>query len=109
MSHDALDELDRITSWDGANGFHLCPLGELVDSDIEVAVAPWHSREGAQDIQPPDRERPREWYSLEALSWLMYLLGMELAGLTRFYQLCYVVDCRGPRKSTTECLADEGL
>jgi hypothetical protein len=33
-------------------------FGELVDGDIEVAVAPGHSGERAQDIQPPVHERP---------------------------------------------------
>ena len=59
------------------DGFHLCPFGELVDGDVEVAVAPRRSRERAQDVQPPDRERPRERNGLEALSRLMDLLGVE--------------------------------
>ena len=52
MAHKALDEFNRGTDWDGADNFHFRPLGELVDGDIEVAVAPGHSREWAQDIQP---------------------------------------------------------
>ena len=79
-THETLDELDRRTSWDGADGFHLCPLGELVDGDIEVAVAPRRSREQAQDIQALDCEGPRVRDGLQALSWLMDMLGMELAG-----------------------------
>ena len=47
MAHETLDELDRGASWDGADGFYLRPLGELVDGDIEVAVAPRRSRERA--------------------------------------------------------------
>ena len=39
-AHEALDELNRRTSWDGADGFHFRPLGELVNGDVEVAVAP---------------------------------------------------------------------
>ena len=49
-AHEALDELDYRTSWDGADGLHLHPLGELVDGNIEVAVAPRRSRKSAQDI-----------------------------------------------------------
>ena len=62
-------------------GLHLCPLGELVDGDVEVAVAPGRSREWTQNIQPPDREWPRERDGLETLSWLVDLLRVELAGL----------------------------
>ena len=39
-AHEALDELDRGAGWDGADGFHFRPLCELVDGDVEVAVAP---------------------------------------------------------------------
>ena len=46
-ANEAFDELDRGAGWDGADGFHLCPLGELVDGDVEVAVAPRRSREWA--------------------------------------------------------------
>ena len=47
MAHEALDKLNCRPSWDGADGFHFCPLGELVDDDVEVAVAPWRPREQA--------------------------------------------------------------
>ena len=65
-AHEALDKLDHSASWDGVDSFHLCPLGELVDGDVEVAVSPRRSRKWGQDIQPPDRERPREWDGLQA-------------------------------------------
>ena len=50
LAHEALDELDCRASWDGGDGFHLHPLGELVDVNVEVAVAPRRTRERAQDI-----------------------------------------------------------
>ena len=107
-AHEALDELDCETGWDGADGFHLRPLGELVNGDVEVAVAPRRSREWAQDVQPPNREWPREWDGLEALSRLMDLLGVGLAGFAGLHQLGRVVERRGPVESAAECLADEG-
>ena len=67
-AHKALDVLNHRTSWDGADGFHFRPHGELVDGDVEVAVAPRRSREWAQDVQPPDCERPRERDGLEAVA-----------------------------------------
>ena len=36
------DELDGPASWDGVHSFHLRLLGELIDGDIEVEVAPGH-------------------------------------------------------------------
>ena len=107
-AHEALDELDRGTGWDGADDFHFRPLGELVDGDVEVAVAPRRSRERAQDVQPLDREWPRERNGLEALSRLMNLLGVELEGFTGLHQLSCVVERSGPVEPTTEYLADEG-
>lgn len=107
-AHEALDELDSGASWDGIESFHFCPLGELVDGDIEETVAPRRSREWAQDVQPPNRERPHERNGLEALSRLMNFLGVELAGFARLHQLRCVVERSGPLESTAEYLADEG-
>ena len=90
------------------NRLHLGPLGELVDGDVEVTVAPRRSRERAQDVQPPDRERPREQNGLEALSRLMNLLGVELAGFAGLHQLSCVVERSGPVEPTAEYFADEG-
>ena len=39
-AHEALDELDSIAGWNGSDGFHFRPLGELVDGDVEITVAP---------------------------------------------------------------------
>ena len=107
-AHEALDELDHRDSWDGADGFNLRPLSELVDGDVEVSIAPRRLRERTQDIQSPDCEWPREWNGLDALSWLMDLLGVELAGLAGPHQLSCVVERRRPVESAAECLADEG-
>ena len=46
--------LGNLDNWD-----HLRPLGELVDGDVEVLIAPDCSGEWTQDVQPPDREGPR--------------------------------------------------
>lgn len=58
-AHEALDELDGGPSQDGAHGLHLCPLGEFVDVDVEVAEAPRGSRKRPQYVQPLDRKRAR--------------------------------------------------
>ena len=46
-AYETLDELDRGAGRDGADGFYLRPLGELVNGNVEVAVAPRRSRERA--------------------------------------------------------------
>ena len=68
---------------DGAHGFYLRPLGEHVDGDVEVLVAPWRPRERSQDVQPPDCERPNERDRLEAPRGLVDLIGVKLACFTR--------------------------
>ena len=57
-AYQPLDEFDGRSGWHPSHGLHLRPLGELVNGDEEEAIAPERSREGAQDIQPLDRERP---------------------------------------------------
>ena len=84
------------------------PTCELVDCNIDVAVAPRRSRERAQDVQPLDSERPRECDGLEALSRLMNLLGVELAGFVGLDQLSCVVERCGPVEPTAEYFAVEG-
>ena len=59
-------------------------------------------------MSTPDHEWPREWDGLEALSWLMNLLGVELAGLAGLHQLGRVIECRRPVEPAVERLADEG-
>jgi hypothetical protein len=76
------DELDCGPGQDGAHRFHLHPLGEFVDGNIEVAVAPLRSGEWTKDVQPPYCKGPSEWDGSQLLRRLVDLLGMELARLT---------------------------
>ena len=57
-AYQPLVEFDGGSGWYPSHGPHLRPLGELVDGDEEEAIAPERSRERAQDVQPPYRERP---------------------------------------------------
>ena len=77
----APDEFHRGPCWYGAHWFNLGPLSELVDGHEEETVAPLRLREGAQNVQPPDRERPGERDGLESQRRLMDLLGVVLAGV----------------------------
>ena len=60
-------------------------LRELVDGNIQVLEAPGSTWEGAQDVEPLDREGPGERDCPKGLSWLIYILGMELARFTLGY------------------------
>src|SRR5664279_4343866 len=87
---------------------HLRPLGKLVDGDVEVAVDPERARERSQDVQPPDREWPREGDGLQFLRGLMNFLGVELAGLARPDELGGVLKRSGPVEAVAESFAGEG-
>ena len=54
--------------------FHLWPLCELADRNVQVLKAPDSTGEGAQYVEPPDRKWPGERDCLKGLSWLMKLL-----------------------------------
>ena len=51
-AHEALDELDSTAGWNGSDGFHFCPLGELVDGDVEITVAPCARGNGPRMSSP---------------------------------------------------------
>src|SRR5664279_2217128 len=87
---------------------HLRPLGKLVDGDVEVAVAPERARERSQNVQPPDRERPREGDGLQFLRGLVDLLGVELAGLAGPNERGGVLKCGGLVETAAEGFAGEG-
>src|SRR5664279_3875370 len=87
---------------------HLRPLGKLVDGDVEVAVAPERARERSQNVQPPDREWPREGDGLQFLRWLMNLLGVELVGLAGPDKLGGILKRSGPVETAAESFAGEG-
>ena len=51
-AHETLDELDRRADWDGADSFHLRPLGEVVNGNVEVSVAPGTRGNGPRMSSP---------------------------------------------------------
>ena len=64
--------------------------------------------ERPQDVQPPDREGPRERDGLEVLRRHVDLLGVELAGLTVLDQLGGVMERSRPVEALAESFPDEG-
>ena len=85
-----------------------CTSGHFVNLSMQHTriQSPGSTREGANGVEPPDRERQGERDGLEGLSWLVDVLGVELA--------CFASDdhCQGvlkgcrPVESLTEHLAD---
>ena len=104
---DALAELDGRARRNGSDRFYFCPLGELVDGNVEVVVAPCRARERAQYVQTPDCEGRREGNGLEPLSQLRDFLGVELAGLAGPDELRGILKRGGPVEIVTEYLARE--
>ena len=105
---DALDELDGRARRDGADRLYFCPLSELVDGDVEVAVAPCRARERAQDAQAPYCERLREGDGTELLSQLVDFLGVKLACLAGLHESRGVLERGGPVEAIVERLACQG-
>ena len=93
---------------DVSGGFHLRPLDEFVDGDVEVAVAPDCVWEWSQDVQPPDREQPGEGDGMKSLRGLMYLLSMELTCFAGLDELGGVLESCGPVEAAAECFASQG-
>ena len=106
-ANQALDEFHRKSRRDVPDWLHFCPLREFVGSDIELAVAPDSSQERSQNVEPPDRKRPREGDGLKSLSGLVHLLGVELARLVGLDELGGVLECGGPVEAIAESLAHE--
>ena len=92
---DTADELKRRVLRNLDDWNCLRPLGELVDGDVEVLIAPDCSGEWTQDVQPPDHEGPRQGDGMKSRSWLVNLLCVELARPTAPNQLGSVLEsCR---------------
>ena len=73
-----------------------------------MGEAPGRSLEGPDEIQPPDREWPRDGDGLEGLRGQVSLAREELAPLTGTDYLGSVGDRRRPVEALPEGIADEG-
>jgi hypothetical protein len=63
--------------------------------------------EGADDVEPPDRERLGQRDGLEGLSWLVDVLGVELACFASDHRRQGVLKGCRPGGPLTERLADK--
>src|SRR6187399_2020846 len=98
------EEPDRRLCCHLSHWFHFWPLCELVDCNVQVLKAPDSTGERAEDIEPPDREGPGQRERLESLSWLMNLVGMELARFTLGYLCSCILEGFLPKEPLPECL-----
>jgi hypothetical protein len=90
------------------DGVHLHPLGELVDCDQQMGVAPGRLPQGPDDVQPPHGERPRDGDGLQDVRGEIGLAGVELAPFAGAHDLASVSDHSGPVKALAERIAHEG-
>ena len=79
MGNQSFEELDGLLCHHLPHWLHLRPLCKLVDCNTQEFKAPSSTGEGADNAEPQDRERPGERDGLEGLSWLVDVLGVELA------------------------------
>jgi hypothetical protein len=108
MAHQSLYEIYSCLCGYLSNWLYFRPLFNLVDCNEQEFKAPGTSGERAQDIKPPDQKRLGERYRLESLSWLMNVLGVEVAGFTSGDKLCCVLESRVPVETLPESFADQG-
>jgi hypothetical protein len=84
---DGLDKLDCGLHVDLDHMGCFRPLGELVDSDVQIPESSDGSGERTQDVQPQHGKRPRGRDHLQRLRRCVDLLGIKLVRLTSLYQL----------------------
>jgi hypothetical protein len=76
---DVGEEWHRLFRPDAVQGPDLDPLGEFIDGDQEVRVAPGGLLQGADEVQTPYSKRPGDGYRLQSLSGQV---GLPCVGLT---------------------------
>jgi hypothetical protein len=87
---------------------HLDPLGELVNGDQQVGVAPGRLSQGPDNVQPSHGTGTRDGDRLEGVRWEVGLAGVELAPLAGAHNLVGVGDRGGPVEALAERIAHEG-
>jgi hypothetical protein len=78
---DVGEERHRLFRPDAVQGSDLDTLGEFVDGDQQVRVAPECLLQGADEVQTPHSKRPGDGYGLQSLSGQVGLPCVELTPL----------------------------
>ena len=82
---DVGEERHRLLGPDAVQGSDLDPLGEFVDGNQQVRVAPECLLQGTDEVQTPHSKRPGDGYCLQSLSGQVGLLRIELTPLAGAY------------------------
>ena len=82
------------------------PLHELVYGDKQVGIAPEHSLERFDQIEPPDHEWPRDGDRLECLGWQVGLPSVVLTPFTGAHNLFSIGYCGRPVEALSEHVSD---
>jgi hypothetical protein len=78
---DVGEECHRLFGPDAVQGPDLDPLGEFIDGDQEVRVAPGCLLQGADEVQTPYSKRLGDGYRLQSMSGQVGLPCVELTPL----------------------------
>jgi hypothetical protein len=105
---DVGEERHRLLGPDAVQRSDLDPLGEFVDGDQQVRVAPGRLLQRADEVQIPHSEGPGEGYRLQSLSGQVGLLRIELAPFAGADNSSGVGHRRWPVEALPESIPDEG-
>jgi hypothetical protein len=105
---DVGEERHRLLGPDAVQGSDLDPLGEFVDGDQQVRVAPGCLLQGADEIQTPHSERPGDGYRLQSLSGQVGLPCVELTPFAGADNSSGVGHHRRPVEALSESIPDKG-
>ena len=105
----AMDDVDEeqhsLLGLDRGDQPSLYPLCKLIYGDKQVGVAPGRPFERFDQIEPPDRERPRDGDHLECLSRQVGLPSIVLTPFVGAHNLFDVGYCGRPVEALTECIS----
>ena len=105
---DVEEEQHSLLGHDRGDRSSFDPFCELVYGDKQVGVAPRHLFERPNQVEPPDREGPRDGDHLECLGREVSLPSVVLAPLAGAYDQLGVGYCSGPVETLSECVPNQG-
>src|SRR6187455_806626 len=105
---DVGEERHRLLGPDAVQGSDLDPLGEFVDGDQQVRVAPGCLLQGTDEVQTPYSKRPGDGYCLQGLSGQVCLPCVELTPLASAYNPSGVGHRGWPVETLSEGISNEG-
>jgi hypothetical protein len=104
---DVGEEHHRLLGPDAVQGPDLDPLGEFVDGDQWVRVAPGRLLQGADEVQTPYNKGLGDGYRLQSLSGQVGLLRIELAPFVGADNSSGVSHRRWPVEALPESIPDK--